>query len=151
MSWVERCWSITLRVPKGGGKKRGICQAFHVLILYILVSEWTNAHQTLENYPFMLYLLHVWQWSKPILFLLKFNLFLVFLFRFDILMLKIKFKNKKYYFNIFSNKKHYEKQKLPHYQAFPWPIIFIYIELTKYKQSPIEKENNLRITWNTWI
>jgi hypothetical protein len=36
----------------------------------------------------------------------------LFLDHFDVLMLKINLKNKKYYFNVFPSKKQYEKQSL---------------------------------------
>jgi hypothetical protein len=48
-------------------------------------------------------------------YLLQINIFLVFLDFFDALMSKIIFfKKKKYYFDTFSCKKHFEKQPQPH-------------------------------------
>jgi uncharacterized membrane protein YobD (UPF0266 family) len=45
-------------------------------------------------------------------------MFFMFLYHFDVLMSKIIFKNKKkYYFNVFWNEKHFEKQPLPHSQT----------------------------------
>jgi hypothetical protein len=51
-------------------------------------------------------------------FCLKFNYFFIILDCFDVLMLKIIFKNKKFYFNIFINKKHFELQPLSQFQAY---------------------------------
>jgi hypothetical protein len=42
----------------------------------------------------------------------------MFSYHFDVLMSNIIFKNKKkYYFNVFWNEKHFEKQPLPHSQT----------------------------------
>jgi len=43
-----------------------------------------------------------------------FKLFFIFFNRFDVLILKIILKNKKFYFNIFTSKKHFKKQPLPY-------------------------------------
>jgi hypothetical protein len=43
----------------------------------------------------------------------------MFLNNFDVLILKIFFKNKKYYFNIFLIKKYFKKQQLPPSQTPP--------------------------------
>jgi len=52
---------------------------------------------------------------KKIYFFICFKfIFLMFSYRFNTLMLKINFKKiKKYYFNIFLNKKYIEKQSIP--------------------------------------
>ena len=44
---------------------------------------------------------------------------MVFLNHFKVLMSKIIFKNKKYHFDVFLNKKHFEKQPQPHFQTCP--------------------------------
>jgi hypothetical protein len=49
-------------------------------------------------------------------FLLKINFFYV-LDRFDALISKIVFKNKKHHFDAFWHKKHFEKQSQPHFQT----------------------------------
>jgi hypothetical protein len=69
---------------------------------------------TLENY-FLSYSLLTWLFTciyKKIFFLYFyiFNLFFMLLFYFHVLILKIIFKNKKYYFNIFLKKKYFEPQ-----------------------------------------
>jgi hypothetical protein len=54
--------------------------------------------------------------KNSIFFLLKINFFYV-LDRFDALISKIVFKNKKHHFDAFWHKKHFEKQSQPHFQT----------------------------------
>jgi hypothetical protein len=70
---------------------------------------------------------------------LKFNVFLfqihIFIFsdRFNVLILKIIFKNKKYYFNVFSSEKHFELQLLLHFQTpSKWQIKYAVSFILKY-------------------
>jgi len=79
-----------------------------------------------------LYFKSIFKKINLFLFLFYLKFFCVFSDRFDVLISKIIFKNKKYYFDTFSSEKYFEKQPLPHSQK---PLNIQNIFLGHQKQS----------------
>jgi uncharacterized membrane protein len=65
---------------------------------------------------FILRLKNIFLKIKFYIFLSQINIFFIFLDYCDVLMLKIIFKNKVFYYDVFSSKKYFEKQVLLHFQ-----------------------------------
>jgi len=82
---------------------------------------------------------------KFLCFLSQINIFFIFLDHFDVLMLKIIFKNKVFYYDAFPSKKHFEKQVLLHFQIpsknnqaddnIPIHITFLLIGVTLFRRA----------------
>jgi len=79
-----------------------------IILIFLIYFPWKKRRSTVYFY--------ISKAFKKKIYLLQINMFFVFLDHFNVLILKIILKNKKYYFNIFLSEKHFEKWWQPHSQ-----------------------------------